>query len=163
MEPVIIFYGSWSLIIVSAIHQAGAWVRVRIAGSTDADGVIDGVAGQGLAKIDGPTWGLFVDFSRDAGTTWIGNTLHRRPGVTAGDGLIIDVAADVNNNGVIFADCRLVYLNRTVNPVGSGEPPFGFTVPGLWPQRPPAGKGFGGCNCGCCKCSPGRISRCRCH
>ena len=160
----ITFYGSWSLTIVSAIHQVGAWVRVRIQGSTDADGIVDGAPGQGLAKIDGPTWNLFVEFSRDEGATWHENTVHRQPSVTTADGLIVDVTADVDNNDVIFADAQLVYLNRTVNPVGSGKPPFGFTVPSYWPQRSTGGGGSGRCNCGCCRCSGGRsksASRCR--
>jgi hypothetical protein len=153
----ITFYGSWSLTVVSAIHEKGALVRVRIQGSTATDGIVNGIPGQGLAEIDGPMWNLFVEFSRDAGVTWNENTLHRQPSVTVDQGLIVDVFADVDNNGVIFADVQLVYLNRTINPVGSGKPPFGFTVPIYWPPRSSGGAPPG--DCGCCRCSGARRRR----
>lgn len=160
------FYGSWSLTVVNSINNSDRGVRIRIQGSTDADGTHDAIAGQGIASIDGPVWSLSLEFTPNGGKNWTENTLHRQPAVNATDGLAIEVTADENNNGDIWADVKLVYLNRDVNPVPSGKPPFGFTVPAYLPSRSSTKGGFGRGASSCCNClnlKPRVKSRCSCH
>jgi len=137
-------------------------MRMRIQGSTDADGIVTSPVGQGIASIDGASWNIFIEFSRDNNVTWKEDTDYRWPSVTATNGLVVNITASVHYYNEIFEALdlvQLVYLNRTINPPGSGKPPFGFTVPSYWPQRGDGGGTQKGCTCGCCRCCRGKAAR----
>ena len=132
------FYGKWSLNVVA--KNAAFQERVRIAGSAGSDGVVAGIAGQGIAAIDGSAWEAIMEWSSD-GTNWFPSRVHRIPGVTATEGLIVTLYADDNTEALGDGDfndliVQFVYLNPVVNPVG-GTPPFSYTMPqsSFWPPR----------------------------
>lgn len=152
------FYGSWSLVVIG--KNAAFEERVRIAGSTGSDGPVAGVVGQSVAEIDGASWQADMEWSSDGGANWYPSRVHRIPGVTSADGLIVTLYADDNTpekgdgdfNDLIV---QFVYLNRQVNPVGT-VPPYSYTLPpsSFWPGRG-GNRGSGRCRCECvCTCRP---------
>lgn len=160
------FYGKWSLVIVS--KDADFQERVRIVGSSGSDGVINGVAGQGVASIDGASWQAFMEWSSDGGTNWFPSRMRRTPSVTAADGLIVTLGADDNTQELGDGDfndlvAQFVYLNREINPVGPGPSSYSFTAPAtsFWPARP-GGKPVCSCQCVCtCQKAKPRKGRCK--
>jgi hypothetical protein len=163
------FYGEWSLVIVS--KNAAFEERVRIAGSAGSDGVVNGVAGQGIPDIKGSSWQAFMEWSSDGGANWYPSRIKRIPSVTSAEGLIITLFADDNFPGQGDGDyndliAQFVYLNRNVNPLGPGPSPYNFTLPksSFWPPLGP-GPRPDACECECiCTCrKPKRPKRrCRC-
>jgi hypothetical protein len=157
------FYGKWSLLVTG--KNAAFQERLRISGSAGSDGIVAGAVGQGVAAIDGGAWDADMEWSSD-GVNWFPSRVHRIPGVTAADGLIVTLRADDNTPELGDGDfndlvVELVYLNREVNPLGPGAPPYSYTVPpdSFWPQRP--GRGVRG-GCGCrreCNCRPAKPAR----
>lgn len=164
----ITFYGKWSLLVIA--KNAAFDERVSIAGSAGSDGPVAGVAGQTVAAIDGTAWQADMEWSSDGGASWYPSRIRRIPGVTAADGLIVTLYADDNTPDQGDGDfndliVQFIYLNRQVNPVGPGVPPYSFTLPqtSFWPQRGGGGKPSP-CGCECiCTCRPRRPKRsCKC-
>ena len=161
----ITFYGKWSLKVLST--SAFFMERAHIRGSNASDGVILGVAGQGIAEIDGTAWTVDMEWSSDGGANWHPSRMRRLPLIAPGEGLYITLGADDNtpeagDNDYNDLVIHLVYLNRKVNPLGPDEPPYHFTLPpgSFWPPREPGGGG-GSTDQSCCCCcgSGGKRSR----
>jgi hypothetical protein len=156
------FYGKWSLTVIG-VHAAFQ-ERVRIAGSEGSDGPVAGVVGDTIAAINGTVWEAFMEWSSDGGANWFPSRIHRTPGVTPADGLIVTLNADDNTPALGDGDfndliVQFTYLNREINPVG--PPPYSFTLPpSSFRPQPPGTR----CRCECiCTCRPTKRSkRCQC-
>ncbi len=82
----IIFYGSWSLTVLSS--SAVDLERAVIAGSVASDGILNGVAGNTIPRIDGVAWTMDMQWSSDGGSSWYPSRIRRLPASSPTDGLI---------------------------------------------------------------------------
>lgn len=149
----LIFYGPWSLTVLSKVADFNE--RVRIAGADPSgDLIVDGVAGNSVPRIDANSWTLFMEWCPVGGTSWGDSAIKRMPFVDPINGITVTLGADDNLPELRDGDyndliVQLVYLNRTVNPPGT-PPPYHFTFDKSqrYPQLPPL-PGSDGSRCGC--------------
>ena len=158
------FYGKWSLKVVGNVNEFKQ--RIRIVGSVDSDGVVDGALGTQVAAIDGDGWTAFLERSGDNGATWQANVIQRVPGVTFPDGLIVTLYGDDEVVPPQDADVavQFVYLDPQVNPPRPAQPPFPFTVPPGQFRPPPPPRPCPccyRCPCGCLTTGKPKRGRCR--
>jgi hypothetical protein len=128
---------------------------------------VAGVVGESVAAIDGSVWDAYMEWSSDGGANWFPSRIHRTPGVTPANGLIVTLNADDNTPTLGDGDfndliVQFTYLNRQVNPIGPAQPPYSFTLPptSFWPPRPGNGDS-GSCCCewDCTRCRAKRSKR----
>jgi hypothetical protein len=159
------FYGSWApMIVTTGVTYVE---RARIAGSVASDGTLTGPVYETLAPINGAVWQVFMEYSTDGGVTWLESPTIRTPGVIPADGLIISLSSFYNATAKLVEGfiAQFTYLNREVNPLGPGEPPYGFTLPpGSFRPKPPSIGNSNICHCGCvCTCRPAPRHKPKCN
>lgn len=122
------FYGKWSLQVIGNVGEFGQ--RVRIQGSTNADGTLDAAIGAQIAEIDGAAWNVWLERTSDGGASWQDNIVQLIPTVTPQNGLTFTLYGDDAIVPAAASDVavQFVYLNPKINPHPS-PPGFSFTLP----------------------------------
>jgi hypothetical protein len=154
------FYGKWSLLVTGNVKEFEQ--RVRIQGSTNADGIVVASVGAQIPEIDGVAWQVTLERSGDHGATWHENVVQRITTVSPQNGWTVTLYGDDSVVKPQDSDVTIqfVYLDPLINPKPV-PPPFHFTAPrgSFLPPLPPRP-----CECCClvpCRCRTPRLALAR--